>query len=212
MSLGTLEREATVAAASGRATHIEPGQLLKVVDVEGGQIADLFFFNPSDPADFFSPAHTRVALEQHDLVVGESIHNNKRQPIAMVEEDTVGVHDMLLPACSSHQYLREYGLADHANCRANLFQALGEYFLRPVVVPDALHLFQRTEIAEDGTLTTSGAASKAGDYVVFRALRASSSWCPPAPSFNTSASPLRLRSDWSSTPIVGEPRSGGRMS
>ena len=137
MSLGTLEREATVAAAAGRATHVEHGQLLKVIDVEGGQIADLFFFNPSDPADFFSPAHTRVALEQHNLVVGEPIHNNKRQPIATVEEDTVGVHDMLLPACSPHQYIREYGSADHASCRANLFQALGEYFLRPVVVPDA---------------------------------------------------------------------------
>ena len=196
MSLGTLEREATVAAAAGRATHVEPGQFLKVIDVEGGQIADLFFFNPSDPADFFSPAHTRVALEQHDLVVGEPIHNNKRQPIATVEEDTVGVHDMLLPACSPHQYIREYGSADHASCRANLFQALGEYFLRPVVVPDAIHLFQRTEIAEDGTLTTSGAASKAGDYVVFRALRGLivvASSCPLVQHLGKAApSPLRL--------------------
>ncbi|MFD0536975.1 DUF1989 domain-containing protein [Actinomadura luteofluorescens] len=47
------------ARGEGRAVRVAAGRRVRVVDVEGGQVGDLFAFAADDPREHLSAAHTR---------------------------------------------------------------------------------------------------------------------------------------------------------
>jgi len=51
-----------VPGGEGRAVLLSAGQCVRVIDVAGGQVGDLFAFTTSDPGEFASASHTRVAI------------------------------------------------------------------------------------------------------------------------------------------------------
>ena len=180
VALGELASRELIPASHGKAIFIRQGQLLKVIDVQGKQVCAFFAFNPGDPTEHLSPSHTRVSNGQLDIEVGKPLYNNARQPILLLEEDKVGVHDMRAAACDPARY-GMYDAWAHRSCKMNILEALEELNMRPPVFPDPLNLFQNSPIDRNGKLTVLPAASKAGDYVVFRALRdliAAGSACP----------------------------------
>ncbi len=46
MEIGQLMNEVYVPPRSGRSFRVTQGQLLKVIDIQGKQVCDLFAFNP----------------------------------------------------------------------------------------------------------------------------------------------------------------------
>ena len=169
-----------IPAKFGKAVSVRQGQLLKVIDVKGKQVCDFFAFNPADPTEFLSPSHTRGANGQLDIEPGKQLFNNSRQPIFLLEEDTVGIHDMRAAACDPARY-GMYDMWQHRSCRMNVMEALEDFNMRPPVFPDPLNLFQNSPIDENGKLTIVPPISKAGDYVLFRVLKdviAVGSACP----------------------------------
>lgn len=186
MSLGELLQRRVISGAHGGAVIVKEGQYLKVIDFHGKQTCAFFAFNPSDPREFLSGSHTRVflshKLETHKTIaVGSPLLDNNRQPMLFVEEDTVGVHDWLLAACDPDQYLVEYGIANHRNCKMNVVEALSEFHIHAPIIPDSLNLFQNSPFDDTGYFTICEPVTKPGDYVLFRALRtvlAVGSACP----------------------------------
>jgi uncharacterized protein YcgI (DUF1989 family) len=168
--LGQLLRKVLIPGAYGRAAFLRQGQYLKVIDVQGKQVCDFFAFNPADPTEFLSASHTRGANGQVHLEVGKPLYNNDRQPVLLLEEDTVKIHDMRFAACDPARY-GMYGAWQHRSCKMNTLEALEEFNLRPPVFPDPVNLFMNTPIAANGSMTIQPPVSKAGDYVTFRALR-----------------------------------------
>ena len=186
VSLGKLAQRRVIPAGHGGAVIVKESQYIKVIAVKGKQICDFFAFNPSDPRQFLSVSHTRVFLlytleTSQTIVVGRPLLDNTRQPMLFVEEDTVGVHDWYLASCDPLRYLVDFGIADHRSCRMNLIEALAEFHIRPPVVPDPLNLFQNSPYDDKGEFSIKESVAKAGDYVLFRALRtvlAVGSACP----------------------------------
>lgn len=170
VKLGPLLKQVLIPARYGKAVLVRPGQYLKVIDVQGKQVCDFFAFDPTDPTEFLSPAHTRGATGQLKIEVGKPIYNNARQPILLLAEDTVRVHDMTAAACDPIRY-GMYGAWQHRSCRMNIMEALEELNVRPPVFPDPINLFQNSPYDENKKLTIAPPISKPGDYVLFRVLR-----------------------------------------
>ena len=150
--------------------RVEAGRSFRVVDVNGGQVADLFAFALDDPSEHLSADHTRAQLFRLFPAIGESFFTNRRRPILAFEADTSpGVHDMLFAACDAARYEDLAGSADHASCAENLRAAVASADFGPVGLPQPVNLFEDTAVEPDGSLRWRPASTKAGDYVQLRA-------------------------------------------
>ena len=166
-----LIEQVRIPAMTGRGVIVQCDQRLKVIAPEGTQVGDLFAFVQNDLADTLSPSQTRSILDKFNLVVGRPLYSVARRPLFLLEEDTVGVHDLLAPACDRLRYLEDFGVEGHPNCRDNLNSALEELGCSPPGYPDPINLFQNTPIADlNGRRETGASLAKPSDHVLLRAL------------------------------------------
>ncbi|MCF7935603.1 MAG: urea carboxylase-associated family protein [Synergistales bacterium] len=153
-----------------RAFRLDEGAHCTVEDIEGGQIADFVAFNAEDYGERFSTSHTILALHSIRLRVGDALRSNLRHPMLTVAEDSVGTHDMLVPACDEQRYLVDYGVAEHRSCVANFEEVLAPYGIRRNDIPNPLNIFENASIDEAGGLHHHPVVSRAGDTITFQAL------------------------------------------
>ena len=159
-----------VPGGEGRAVYLREGQYLRVVDVEGGQVGDLFAFAAADGGEYASAAHTRVAIRKLFPRPGDPVLTNRRRPMLSVAEDTSpGRHDMLYAACDPARYALLGADPSHRSCAGNLRQAMREHGLDLPTVPQPLNVFMDVRAQDDGTLVSYPATSRPGDYIAFRA-------------------------------------------
>jgi uncharacterized protein YcgI (DUF1989 family) len=159
-----------VPAGEGRAVLVRAGHQVRVVDVEGGQVGDLFAVAATDPGEYASAAHTRVAIRKLFPRPGDPVLTNRRRPILSVTADTSpGRHDMLYAACDPARYALLGVESAHRSCAENLRQALDEHGVALTTVPQPLNVFMDVRAAEDGTLTSHPASTAPGDYIAFQA-------------------------------------------
>jgi uncharacterized protein len=170
MSGGSVIETTLVPGGVGRAVRVGEGQYFRVTDVAGGQVGDLFAFSLTDPAEYASAEHTRVAIRRLFPRPGDPVLTNRRRPILSVVEDTSpGRHDMLYAACDPARYVLLGADSAHRSCAGNLREAVGEHGLGLPSVPQPLNIFMDVRAQEDGTLVSHPASSRPGDYVAFRA-------------------------------------------
>jgi len=159
-----------VPAREGRSVRVPAGQRFRVVDVEGGQVADTFAFSTDNRSEFHSAEHTRVHVNRLFPRPGEHFVTNRRRPILLFEEDaTPGVHDMLCAACDPTRYAGLGVDGWHASCQENLEKAMAALGQPEIEVPQPINLFMNIPVREDGELGWKPAPTSAGDYVVLRA-------------------------------------------
>jgi len=159
-----------VPASEGRAVAVRAGQRVRVVDIEGGQVGDVFAFAADDPGEYLSASHTRTHTSRLFPHVGEAFVTDKRRPILTLAGDTSpGAHDMLIAACDPERY-RALGVdAEHASCAGNLRTALSQLGLHTDVIPQPVNVFMRIPVDAGGDLRWLAAASRAGDAITFAA-------------------------------------------
>lgn len=159
-----------VPPGEGRAVLVREGHYVRIVDVEGRQVGDLFAVAAADPGEYASAGHTRVAIAKLFPRPGDPVLTNRRHPILSVSADTSpGRHDMLYAACDPARYALLGAEPSHPSCAENLRQALDEHGLALPVVPQPLNVFMDVRAAADGTLTSHTASSGPGDYIAFQA-------------------------------------------
>jgi uncharacterized protein len=159
-----------VPATEGRSVTVSAGQLFRVVDVEGKQVADLFAFNAADVGEYHSAMHTRAAVSHLFPKVGEAFVTNRRRPILTLEaDDTPAVHDMLIAPCDPERY-QGLGVEEwHPSCRENLERAMRELEHDQICAPASINLFMNIPVAADGALGWDPAVTAAGDSITLRA-------------------------------------------
>ncbi|EHL00189.1 hypothetical protein M7I_3959 [Glarea lozoyensis 74030] len=119
--------------------------------------------------------HTRATLCRTIPKPGDSLYNNKRQPVLTLTEDTTsGHHDTLIAACDAERYTELAGEdgKGHRNCADNLIEGLTALGIEPPqFTPSPLNLFMNIPIrADDQTsLSFEKPTSKEGEYVCLRA-------------------------------------------
>jgi uncharacterized protein YcgI (DUF1989 family) len=159
-----------VPAREGRGVHVAAGQRFRVIDVEGGQVADTFAFRADNVSEYHSAEHTRAYVSRLFPRPGEHFVTNHRRPILTLEEDaSPGVHDMLCAACDPERYAGLGVQGPHASCQENLLAAMTALGFERVEVPQPINLFMNIPVREGGELGWEPAPTRAGDSVTLRA-------------------------------------------
>lgn len=159
-----------IPAGQGRAFRLRSGDGFRLIDVEGGQVGDLFAFAATDTDEYLSASHTRTSTGRLFPHIGERFVTNRRRPMLTLAADTSpGAHDMLIAACDPARY-EALGAAGHASCADNLGLALTDLQLTTRVVPQPVNVFMNIPVAGDGTLRWLAAPSRPGDAVTFEAV------------------------------------------
>lgn len=155
----------------GRGYEIKAGQLLRIIDVEGQQIADWIAFNSDDPLETLSGPETLNLEWRTRPKVGSRFWSSKRRPMfEVVSDDAGGVHDMTHAPCSNEYYEVHAGISGHPNCRDNLLNAVRGYGITDATLPNTVNLFQNTPLGPDGSTDSKPGVTKPGDGIVLRAL------------------------------------------
>jgi hypothetical protein len=156
---------------SGRALRLSRGEILRIIDLEGRQVADVVAYDATNPSQSFSQAFTRANNDKATLEVGDRLYSNLNMPLLTVVEDTVGVHDILFPPCSRFLYEHVFGIEDKTGCREHLASALEPYGIVFEQVTDPFNAFMNARVGDDGRLEIFEPHSGPGDHVDLRAER-----------------------------------------
>ena len=87
----------------------------------------------------------------------------------MLEDTSPGWHDMLYAACDPARYASLGAPGPHRSCAGNLAEALAGQGVEAGPVPQPINVFMDVRARPDGTLVSSPASSRPGDYLAFRA-------------------------------------------
>lgn len=156
---------------SGTAFRLRKGQVLRVIDPEGGQVGDLLAFMDGDVGEVISNGRTFDYEETIRLGKGNRLWSNRSNPMLEIVADTAGAHDFLLTPCSEATFRHFYpDRPVHRGCFGNLAEALAPYGVQPDAIPVAFNIFMNVTVAGDGSIRVLPPSTRAGDHVELRAL------------------------------------------
>lgn len=184
--------EVVVPPGGGASIEGKAGQVLTVIDVAGGQIADLYAYALPDTSEFLSMSHTRFDLRRFYMMEGDVLTTNRHRPIMRLLEDTCRIHDMSYSACNRGYYREKFGITSNTrNCRTNIADALAGYGIEEWKVKDPLDLFQYSP----GMVSMIG-MNRPGSYTKFQLLMDAVIAVSSCPEFeiihDIPATPIRL--------------------
>jgi uncharacterized protein YcgI (DUF1989 family) len=162
-------RRETVAPGGHFAAELKRHQVLRIIDREGQQVADLVCFRLGALHEKLSVMNTISLNRQVFPRIGYLLFSDEATPLLTIIDDTCGVHDMLAGACSRFTNERRYGVKDTRNCRDNLAEALKPWGIGDKDVPFNMNVFMNCPIGPDGSWSIQAPKSKAGDHIDFRA-------------------------------------------
>lgn len=160
-----------IAPRSGMAFALRQGEILRVIDPEGGQVSDLLAFMQADVREALSNGRTFDYEETIQLTTGNRLWSNRSNPMLEIVEDSVGTHDFLLTPCSEATFRHFY--ADkpvHRGCFGNLAEALAPFGIGEDAIPVAFNIFMNVPVDTAGTLKVLPPPTAPGDFIRLRAL------------------------------------------
>jgi uncharacterized protein YcgI (DUF1989 family) len=163
------ENSITIEAKSGEAIEVKKGEILRVEDIDGGQVADFVCFSLNDHAERFSQSKTRIRNWSKEVTTGSVLVSNRDNEMFTIIADTVGVHDIFFCQCHSYVYEEIYKVGPRNGCYENLSAAVISYGISSDDLPDPFNMFMYTGIKENGELFVGASPSKQGDYIELRA-------------------------------------------
>lgn len=153
----------------GRAILARKGDRIRITDVEGTQIGDLFLVAADDPMEVLSPALTRLVNFTPFPRIGQPFISSRRRPmLTLVGDTSPGVHDMTFAPCDAQFYVALDAGPGHPCCRHNFEKAMHALDREIVIYPDPVNLFQNTPIDSQGNYVIGRTLTSAGDYVDLR--------------------------------------------
>ena len=160
----------TLAPQTGAAFELRAGQQLRVVDVEGEQVADLTAFNAIDKSEWLSSGRSIDYANRIYLTKGDILYSNRSRPMFTILEDEVGRHDFLLTPCSPETFQIIYKNNEpHPSCFGNLAANLAPFGIAPDSIPTTFNIFMNVEVDAAGELKILPPRSKAGESILLRA-------------------------------------------
>ena len=162
-----------IPARTGWSAVLKEGQSFSVIDVEGGQAADLFAFNVENTDEYLSAMHTRVAEGKIYPEVGWTFVTNERPPILEFTDDTSpGRHDCLAASCDRWRFIQLGGGEDHGSCEENLQAEARKHGIEVPHAQQPINVFANFRVySEDGgRFDLEECVSKPGDAATFKVL------------------------------------------
>ncbi|PWV95981.1 hypothetical protein DFQ01_12359 [Paenibacillus cellulosilyticus] len=164
-----------IPAGDGWMHVLEPGQVLRIVDMEGNQAADTIFYDADNPEDHYSAVATIAAQGNIYLTTGSVLRAESGKPLVEIVADTCGRHDTVGGSCSAESNTVRYAhekLYMH-NCRDTFMLQLAkqgdERYTKRDLAPN-VNFFMNVPVSEDGGLTFADGISSPGAYVEMQAI------------------------------------------
>lgn len=162
-----------VPAGDGWLHRIQAGQTLRIVDLEGNQAADTFFFNADDLKERYSAQDTIREQGGIYLTTGTQLQSNLCRPMLTITADTCGRHDTIGGACAAESNMVRYALEKRFmhNCRDTFLLQIALSGL-PLTKRDLAHninFFMNVPVTPAGGLKFDDGVSEPGKYVEMRA-------------------------------------------
>ncbi|WP_141505761.1 DUF1989 domain-containing protein [Paenibacillus luteus] len=164
-----LKQKWLIPATQGVGFRLKQGEVVRVTDVEGEQVADFVAYQAGDFTERLDPGVTMDALHTMNIQPNDVLYSNKYRPMLTIIRDTVGRHDFINSACRPEMYEVLYNKKNHASCYQNINEALQPF---QIPVPDQhypFNLFMNTVIQASGKISVERPHSKPGDYIELRA-------------------------------------------
>lgn len=150
---------------SGFALEVKKGDVVRITDVEGGQVADFVCFKSDDYSEFLSQANTRINNGTIRITTDDLLYSNSGNVMFKIIEDKVGVHDLIYAPCNSYLYEEKFKVGPRNGCLENLAIALEPYGIEKAYVPNPFNIFMHTHIDESYKTSIKKPVSKKGDYI-----------------------------------------------
>lgn len=167
----------TISAGDGWMYVLEPGQVLRIIDLEGNQAADTLFYDADHPSDHYSAVNTIQRQGNVYLSTGSVLVSESGKELVKIVADTCGRHDTLGGACSAQSNTVRYShdtLPMH-NCRDTFMLQLSQYgseFTKRDLAPN-VNFFMNVPVTPEGGLTFEDGVSAPGYYVEMQAVNRS---------------------------------------
>ena len=164
----------TLPAGEGWIYTLDPGQVLRIVDVKGNQAADTLFFDADNLANHYSAINTIQCAGNIYLTTGSVLVAESGKELVKIVADTCGRHDTLGGACSAQSNTVRYShetLPMH-NCRDTFMLLLAKHdsqFTKRDLAPN-INFFMNVPVTPDGGLTFEDGVSAPGSYVEMQAV------------------------------------------
>lgn len=177
--------------------RMEPGDRLRIVDLEGRQAVDFLCFNADDPAERYHMPNTIKVPKQIYLGQGSVLYSGLARPMMTIVEDTVGRHDTIFGCCSFEVDDLRYGRHNAECCQRNFERELARHGFGPELIVPNVNFFMSVPVGPDGHAEIVEGRSRAGDFVELRAempVLAVLSNCPQElnPAAGGGPSPIRV--------------------
>ncbi len=167
-----------IPARSGKGFAVDKGQIFRIIELEGGQIGDVWFINRDDPSEH---------LMSHTTFLHEGAYPKKfsqfwscmphvRPMATMLLEhsgnpslpENFNNHVVLGGHCTSRQWEILNGPGKYNSCHANGMQAVAPFGLgEEHILHDNFMVFQPSFIQPDGSGDSMPSQAEPGDYVEF---------------------------------------------
>jgi urea carboxylase-associated protein 1 len=183
-------------------THVlAPGQIFRIVDLEGNQAVDTLFYNADDETERYSAVDTVREQGNLYLSVGTRLLSSEGRALCTIVADTCGRHDTLGGACAAESNQVRYALEKRYmhSCRDTFLLTIAHQtrHLSKRDLAANVNFFMNVPVTPEGKLTFEDGLSAPGRYVEMRAemsVRVLISNCPQLnnPCNGYDPTPIRL--------------------
>ncbi|ANY66505.1 urea carboxylase [Paenibacillus sp. BIHB 4019] len=159
----------TILAGDGWMHDLLPGQVLRIVDLEGNQAADTLFYDADQPEDHYSAIATIAGQANVYLTAGSVLRAESGKPLVTIIADTCGRHDTIGGSCSAQSNTVRYAhekLHMH-NCRDTFMLQLSKReadYTKRDLAPN-VNFFMNVPVTAEGGLQFADGVSAPGYYV-----------------------------------------------
>lgn len=165
-----------IAPQQGSGFALKQGEILRVTDPMGEQVADLFAFAAGNPRRYLSSGRSLDYAGKLYLTTGDRLYANDSEVMFTIVADSVGRHDFTLTPCSQRMFEILYGHhGHHPSCHQNLCEALQGFGIEPHQIHTTFNIFMNVWFDAEGRMTVDVPRSKAGDSIELRA--ETDLWC-----------------------------------
>jgi uncharacterized protein YcgI (DUF1989 family) len=155
---------------SGVGFELERGQILRVIDPQGEQVADFLAYAADDRREWLSSGRSLDYNNTIYLTTGHTLYSNRSTPMLTVLEDRVGRHDFLLTPCSPDTFRILYNHhGHHPSCFENLVTNLAPFGIAGDDIPTTFNIFMNVDVLPSGELKIEPPRSRPGDWIDLRA-------------------------------------------
>jgi uncharacterized protein len=193
--------DATLDSGLGWTHVLSPGQVFRIVDLEGNQAVDTLFYNAQDESERYSAVDTVREQGNLYLSVGTQLLSSEGRVLCTIIADTCGRHDTLGGACAAESNQVRYAIEKKFmhSCRDTFLLTIAQEtrHLSKRDLAANVNFFMNVPVTPEGKLTFEDGLSAPGRYVELRAempLRVLISNCPQLnnPCNGYDPTPIRL--------------------